>query len=58
MAKDAVCGMDVEEAKAAGKSEYKGDTYYFCSNGCKTSFDKEPEKYAGKQHSHEESHAH
>ncbi len=53
MAKDPVCGMDVEEAKAAGKSEYKGQTYHFCSDGCKTSFDKEPDKYAGKEPSHE-----
>jgi P-type Cu+ transporter len=49
MAKDVVCGMDVEEATAAGKSEYKGETYYFCSIGCKRSFDKDPEKYLGDQ---------
>lgn len=48
MAKDVVCGMDVEPATAAGKSEYKGETYYFCSTGCKRSFDKDPEKYLGK----------
>lgn len=47
MAKDPVCGMDVDEATAAGKSEYQGQTYYFCSPGCKRSFDKEPEKYVG-----------
>lgn len=57
MAKDPICGMDVEEAKAAGKSEYKGHTYYFCSGGCKAAFDKEPDKYAGKEPSHE-GHAH
>jgi Cu+-exporting ATPase len=39
--------MDVEEATAAGKSEYKGQTYYFCSPGCKRSFDQDPEKYVG-----------
>lgn len=49
MAKDPVCGMDVDEKKAAGQSEYQGKTYYFCSTGCKKSFDKEPEKYVGKQ---------
>jgi YHS domain-containing protein len=49
MAKDPVCGMDVDEKKAAGKSEYNGQTYYFCSPGCKKSFDKEPEKYVGKE---------
>jgi Cu+-exporting ATPase len=48
MAKDPVCGMEVDEKTAAGKSEYQGKTYYFCSPGCKRSFDKEPEKYAGK----------
>ena len=49
MAKDPVCGMDVDSKSAAGKSEYKGETYYFCSPGCKASFDKDPEKYAGKK---------
>ena len=43
MAKDVVCGMDVEEKTAAAKSEHKGTTYYFCSAGCKKAFDKEPE---------------
>jgi len=48
---DPVCGMDVDQkrATAAGrKSEYKGTTYYFCSDGCKKDFDKEPGKFAGK----------
>lgn len=45
MAKDPVCGMTVDEKKAAAKSEYKGKTYYFCAPGCKTAFDKDPEKY-------------
>ncbi len=49
MAKDPVCGMDVDEKTAAGKSEYKGKTYYFCSPGCKKEFDKNPEKYAGQE---------
>ncbi len=43
--RDLVCGMDIDPATAAGKSEYKGQTYYFCSPGCKRSFDKDPEKY-------------
>lgn len=45
MAIDPVCGMEVDEKTAAGKSEYKGKTYYFCAPGCKASFDKDPEKY-------------
>jgi YHS domain-containing protein len=44
-AKDPVCGMDIDPDRAAGKSEYGGQTYYFCSTGCKRTFDKEPEKY-------------
>jgi YHS domain-containing protein len=45
MVKDPVCGMDVDPKTAAGKSEYQGHTYYFCSTGCKKAFDKEPKKY-------------
>ena len=30
---------------AAGKSVYKGKTYYFCCPGCKPQFDKNPAKY-------------
>ena len=48
MAKDPVCGMDVDEQTTTLKSEYKGQTYYFCGPGCKRSFDKDPEKYIGK----------
>ena len=42
--RDPVYGMDIDPATAAGTSEYKGQTYYFCSLGCKKAFDKEPEK--------------
>lgn len=53
---DPVCHMDIDPATAAGTSEYKGQTYYFCSLGCKKSFDKEPEKYLGKTNEHEHHH--
>jgi P-type Cu+ transporter len=45
-AKDPVCGMTVEEARAAGSAEYKGKRYYFCSKGCLAKFEAEPAKYA------------
>lgn len=45
MAKDPVCGMKVEGNKAAATATYKGTTYYFCSTGCKTTFENKPEKY-------------
>jgi Cu+-exporting ATPase len=48
MAIDPVCGMEVNEKTAAGKSEYKGKTYYFCAPGCKEAFDRDPAKYAEK----------
>ena len=44
--KDVVCGMDIDPATAAAKSEYGGKTYYFCAPGCKKTFDQEPAKYA------------
>ena len=45
MAKDPVCGMEVEEKTAAAKSEHMGKTYYFCAHGCKKAFDENPAKY-------------
>jgi len=46
--KDPVCGMAVESATAAGHTEYKGQTYYFCCSGCKKKFDLSPEQFLGK----------
>ncbi len=45
MAMDLVCGMEVKEEEAAAISVYKGKTYYFCSEGCKKKFDRNPERY-------------
>ncbi len=52
MAKDPVCGMQVDEKQAADKSEYQGQAYYFCSTGCKAAFDKEPQKYVAQEQAH------
>jgi len=46
--KDPVCGMDVETATAAGRTDYKGQTYHFCGAKCKEKFDLNPEQYLGK----------
>jgi YHS domain-containing protein len=48
MAKDPVCGMEVDEKQAAGTAVHDGKTYYFCSTRCKTTFEKSPAKYAQK----------
>ena len=48
-AKDPVCGMDVDEKRAAAasmKSEHGGTTYFFCAAECKKRFDAEPARYA------------
>ncbi len=46
MEKDPVCGMTVDPKRAAGSSSHQGKTYYFCSPGCKSNFDKNPAKFA------------
>ncbi len=43
---DPVCRMTIDSTKAAATSEYKGETIYFCAQGCKAKFDAAPEKYA------------
>jgi len=52
MAKDPVCGMNVNEKTATIKSDYMGKTYYFCAPSCKATFDKDPAKYAGDSSEH------
>jgi len=41
---DPVCGMSVEVGKAA-KTEYGGETYYFCCSHCQQAFEHSPEEY-------------
>jgi len=52
MAKDPVCGMNVDEKTAKYKSDYMGKTFYFCNPSCKTTFDKNPAKYASDKSGH------
>jgi len=53
---DPVCKMEVEVESAEWKTEYNGETYYFCAPGCKRSFEKEPEKYLSGDGGHEHHH--
>jgi YHS domain-containing protein len=48
MQTDPVCGMKVDDQKAAAKSQYKGTTYIFCSDECKRKFEQQPEQFVGK----------
>ncbi len=45
LAKDPVCGMDVDPHTAQHRAGHAGRTYYFCAAGCRTKFIAEPLKY-------------
>ncbi|MEM1994159.1 MAG: YHS domain-containing protein [Nitrososphaerales archaeon] len=45
MARDPVCGMEVDEKHTSFKSLYKNVAYYFCCKPCKDTFDKSPDRY-------------
>ncbi len=44
-AKDPVCGMTVDPARAKGSVEHNGTMYYFCSTHCVEKFKADPERY-------------
>ena len=46
MAKDPICGMEVDPVKARYTSSFGGKSYYFCSPGCKSTFEKNPAEFA------------
>src|ERR1051325_1579811 len=47
-ARDPVCGMTVDPATAKHRHDRAGQTYYFCSAGCRTKFAADPTKYLDK----------
>jgi Cu+-exporting ATPase len=46
---DPVCGMSVAPETAAGKYDYKSETYYFCSQGCVHKFKQNPPNFLEKK---------
>jgi Cu+-exporting ATPase len=48
MAKDPICGMNVNDKTTKFRSEHEGVSFYFCSAGCKNTFDRDPHRYAHK----------
>ncbi len=44
-ATDPVCLMKVKKDENVLNYEYKGQTYYFCSENCKEQFKQDTEKY-------------
>jgi Cu+-exporting ATPase len=45
MVTDPVCGMRIDDSEAAARVEYEGETYYFCSEMCRDTFDADPNAY-------------
>ena len=46
MAKDPVCGMEVDTARSKATREFEGQTFHFCAAGCASKFDADPAQYA------------
>ena len=49
MATDPVCGMKVDIGARGPSFEHRGETYWFCSQGCRTKFAGDPERYLTKK---------
>src|SRR5712692_5268697 len=46
--RDPVCGMTVDPATSQHRFDYRGETYHFCSAGCRTKFAADPQTYLDK----------
>src|SRR6478736_9360439 len=43
--RDPVCGMTVNPATSKHRFDYSGETFHFCSAGCKTRFSADPKTF-------------
>jgi Cu+-exporting ATPase len=43
--RDPVCGMTVDPATSPHRFDHRGETYHFCSAGCRTKFAADPQTY-------------
>ena len=46
--RDPVCGMSVDPATSRHRFDYRGETFHFCSAGCRTKFMADPRQYLDK----------
>jgi uncharacterized protein len=44
-ATDPVCGMRVDRYTTPHRARYQGQTFFFCSDGCRTEFESNPDHY-------------
>ncbi|HEX9214476.1 MAG TPA: heavy metal translocating P-type ATPase [Bradyrhizobium sp.] len=47
--RDPVCGMTVDPATSKHRFEHHGETFHFCSAGCRTKFAADPAKYLARK---------
>jgi Cu+-exporting ATPase len=47
--KDPVCRMQIDANAATHQSNYRGLTYFFCSEDCRRKFEQSPEQYVGRR---------
>jgi len=45
MVRDPVCGMTIDPAKTPHHAQHRGAAFHFCSAGCKSKFEADPDKY-------------
>ena len=45
--RDPVCGMELPLEDVIARGEYRGATYYFCTETCRRAFEGNPAEYAG-----------
>jgi len=43
--RDPVCGMSVDPATSRHRFDHRGESFHFCSAGCRTKFAADPQKY-------------
>lgn len=46
MSKDPVCGMLLDDERAAAAVSHRGETFLFCSLACRDRFVGDPERFA------------
>ncbi|MBX9792600.1 MAG: YHS domain-containing protein [Pirellulales bacterium] len=42
---DPVCGMRISRSSAGARTDYKGHSYFFCTDDCRRQFEEEPLRY-------------
>jgi YHS domain-containing protein len=46
---DPVCERTIDQKQAAAKTQYAGQTYYFCSKDCQKEFEARPAAFIGQR---------